>query len=100
MPDVIHSTERYENNRAEQSHKPTRARERSMRKLKIFRQDQRVLGAHAAVSNIFNLGRHLAPAEYYRDLRISAFAESSRAVAGRDSLRIVHPGFLTYQYSI
>ena len=37
--------------------------------------------AHAAVSNLFNLGRHLVRAQHYRDLRISAFSEWSRAVA-------------------
>ena len=36
---------------------------------------------HAAVSNLFNLGRHLVRAQHYRDLRISAFSEWSRAVA-------------------
>ncbi len=41
----------------------------------------RFLGAHAAVSNLFNLGRHLVTAQHYRDLRIGAFAEWSRAVA-------------------
>ena len=41
----------------------------------------RFLGAHAAVSNLFNLGRHLVRAEHYRDLRVSAFAEWSVAVA-------------------
>jgi putative transposase len=35
----------------------------------------------AAVSNLFNLGRHLVRAEHYRDLRMSAFAEWGRAVA-------------------
>lgn len=30
MPDVIHGTEQYENNRAEQSHEATRVRERGM----------------------------------------------------------------------
>ena len=39
------------------------------------------LGAHAAVSNLFNLGRHMVRAQHYRDLRISAFSEWSRAVA-------------------
>ena len=39
------------------------------------------LDAHAAVSNLFNLGRHLVRAEHYRDLRMSAFGEWSRAVA-------------------
>ena len=81
MPDVIHSTEQYENNRAEQSHEATRVRERGMRKFKSVRQAQRVLGGHAAVSNLFNLGRHLVRAEHYRNLRESAFAEWSRVVA-------------------
>ena len=81
MPDVIHSTVQYENNRAEQSHEATRARERGMRKFKSVEQARRFLGAHAAVSNLFNLGRHLVRAEHYRDLRMSAFAEWGRAVA-------------------
>ena len=81
MPDVIHSTERYENNRAEQSHEATRVRERVMRKFKSVRQAQRFLGAHAAVSDLFNLGRHKVRAQHYRELRISAFTEWSRAVA-------------------
>jgi hypothetical protein len=42
---------------------------------------KRFLGTHAAVSNLFNLGRHLVRAEHYRDLRASALAEWSRAVA-------------------
>jgi putative transposase len=66
---------------AEQSHEATRVRERGMRRLKSVRQAQRFLGAHAAVSNLFNLGRHLVRAPHYRDLRVSAFAEWSRAVA-------------------
>jgi hypothetical protein len=39
------------------------------------------VSANCAVSNLFNLGRHLVRAEHYRNLRISAFAEWSRAVA-------------------
>jgi putative transposase len=81
IPATIHSTEQYENNRAEQSHEATRVRERGMRKFKSVGQAQRFLGAHAAVSNLFNLGRHLVRAEHYRNLRESAFAEWSRAVA-------------------
>ena len=45
IPEVIHSTEQYENNRAEQSHEATRVRERGMRKFKSVRQAQRFLGA-------------------------------------------------------
>jgi transposase-like protein len=59
----------------------TRVRERGMRRFKSVRQAQRFLGAHAAVSNLFNLGRHLVRAEHYRDLRMSAFGEWGRAVA-------------------
>jgi putative transposase len=80
MPDTIHSTQQYENNRAEQSHESTRVRERGMRKFKSVRQAQRFLGTHAAVSNLFNLGRHLVDAQHYRDLRVSAFAEWGMAV--------------------
>jgi putative transposase len=81
IPDTIHSTEQYENNRAEQSHEATRVRELGMRKFKSVKQAQRFLGAHAAVSNLFNLGRHKVSAHHYRDLRISAFNEWSRGVA-------------------
>ena len=80
IPETIHCTQQYENNRAEQSHEATRVRERGMRKFKSVRQAQRFLGAHATVSNLFNLGRHKVCAQHYRDLRISAFSEWSRAV--------------------
>ena len=81
MPEVIHDTSQYANNRAEQSHENTRVRERGMRRFKSTGQAQRFLGAHAAVYNLFNLGRHLVRAEHYRNLRISALAEWSRVVA-------------------
>ena len=81
IPDAIHDNSQYANNRAEQSHEPTRVRERVMRKFKSIKQAQRFLGAHAAVSNLFNVGRHKVRAQHYRDLRVSAFAEWSRAVA-------------------
>jgi len=80
-PEAIHDTSRYANNRAEQSHEATRVRERGMRRFKSTIQAQRFVTAHAAVYNLFNLGRHLVRAEHYRDLRIGAFTEWSRAVA-------------------
>ena len=60
MPDVIHSTEQYESNRAEQSHEANRVRERGMwwsdiSGFKSVKQAQRFLGAHAAASNLFNI---------------------------------------------
>ncbi len=36
MPSVIHSTDQYENNRAEVSHEPTRQRERQMRRSNLL----------------------------------------------------------------
>jgi putative transposase len=81
MPDVIHGTIQYANNRAEQSHEATRVRERGMRRFKSVRQAQRFLGVHAAVYNLFNIGRHLSGAEHYRNLRVTAFNEWSRVVA-------------------
>jgi putative transposase len=86
IPDAIHGTEQYENKRAEQSHEAKRVRERGMRgpasrRFKSMRQAQRYVTAHAAVHNLFNLGRHLVRAEHYRNIRMSAFAEWRRALA-------------------
>jgi putative transposase len=81
IPETIHSPQQYENNRAERSHEATRVRERGMRRFKSVRQAQCFLGAHAAVSYLFNLGMHLVRAQHYRDLRVSAFEEWGRAVA-------------------
>ena len=50
----------------------TEAREREMRKFKSVSQAKRFLGSHAAVSNLFNLARHLVGAQHYRDPRVSA----------------------------
>jgi putative transposase len=52
-----------------------------MRKFKSVLQAQRFVTAHAAVSNLFNLGRHLVRAPHYRDLRAIALEEWGRAVA-------------------
>lgn len=81
MPETIHSTQQYENNRAEQSHEATRVRERGMRKFKSVVQAQRFVSAHATIQNLFNSGRHLVGAQHYRDLRGRAFDDWSRAVA-------------------
>ena len=81
IPDTIHDTSQYANNRAELSHQPTRVRERGMRCFKSTRQAQRFLSAHAAVYNLFNLGRHLISAEHYRLFRQRAFASWENATA-------------------
>ena len=81
IPETIHDTSQYANNRAELSHEPTRVRERGMRRFKSMQQAQRFLGAHAAVYNLFNLGRHLVSAENYRFFRQRAFASWEKVVA-------------------
>jgi hypothetical protein len=59
-----------------------------MRKFKSVGQAQKFLGAHVAVSNLFNLGKHLIRAKYCRGLRVSAFNEWKAAV-----VRVVSPNF-------
>ena len=54
IPDTIHDTSQYANNRAELSHQPTRVRERGMRRFKSIVQAQRFLGVHSVVYNLFN----------------------------------------------
>ena len=81
IPETIHNTAQYANNRAELSHQPTRVRERVMRRFKSTAQAQRFLTVHAAVYNLFNLGRHLVGAGHYRKLRTDAFGQWTIAVA-------------------
>ncbi|MFC1681314.1 DDE-type integrase/transposase/recombinase [Pseudomonadota bacterium] len=73
-PETIHDTSQYANNRAELSHQGTRVRERGMRRFKSIRQAQSFLGVHAAIYNLFNLGRHLVSASQYRSLREEAMS--------------------------
>ncbi len=80
IPETIHDTSQYANNRAELSHQPTRVRERGMRRFKSVKQAQRFLNIHAAGYNIFNLGRHLVSAKTYRFCRLRAFAYWKSAV--------------------
>ena len=81
IPESIHDTSQYANNRAELSHQPTRLRERGMRRFKSIQQAQRFLNVHAAVYNLFNLGRHLVSAKNYRIFRDNAFASWKCAAA-------------------
>jgi putative transposase len=45
------------NNRAENSHQPTRRRERQMKRFKSVRQAQRFLSIYDPISNLFHLRR-------------------------------------------
>lgn len=68
------------NNRAENSHQPTRRRERSWIGFKIPGSTQRFLSAHAAVYNTFNVQRHLISRGTLRTLRGEAFTQWQSAV--------------------
>ena len=58
MPGVEHRQHKGLNNRAENSHQPTRRRERQMKRFKSARQAQRFLSAHDQINNLFLLPRH------------------------------------------
>jgi putative transposase len=58
-----HQRGRWRNNRAENSHQPTRRRERKMQRFKSAGSAQKLLSTHAAVYNIFNVQRHLTSAQ-------------------------------------
>ena len=73
LPEVRHRTSRHLNNRAENSHRPTRRRERQMQRFKSPGQAQRFLSAHAMIYGHFRPRRHLMTAARYRRARAEAF---------------------------
>ncbi|MGI4946590.1 MAG: DDE-type integrase/transposase/recombinase [Janthinobacterium lividum] len=73
MPSVEHRKHKGLNNRAENSHQPTRRRERQMKCFKSASQAQRFLSAHDGINNLFHLRRHRVPATQYRATRPQAF---------------------------
>jgi len=62
------------NNRIEQSHQPTRLRERPMRRFKSPRSAQRFLTAFSRFCNHFRVRRHLLTAAEYRAVRHARYA--------------------------
>ena len=73
MPGVEHRQHKGLNDRAENSHQPTRRRERQMKRFKSPRQAQRFLSAHDRINNPFHLRRDHLPAHPYRAARTQAF---------------------------
>ena len=68
-------------NRAENSHQPTRRRERKMQGFKSVGSAQRFLSVHAAAQNTFNVQRHLTSARTHRAFRASAMHTWHEVVA-------------------
>jgi putative transposase len=74
MPGVEHRQHKGLNNRAENSHQPTRRRERIMKRFKSPRQVQRFLSTHDQVANLFPRRRDHDTAANIRFSRTRAFA--------------------------
>jgi putative transposase len=70
-----------QNNRAENSHQPTRRRERKIQRFKSPGSAQRFLSIHAAVQNTFNVQRHLTSRRTLRVLGEEAFRTWRAATA-------------------
>ena len=81
MPSVEHRRHKGLNNWAENSHQPTRRRERQMKRFKSAGQAQRFLSAHDGINNLFHLRRDQRPAAQDRAARTQAF-QTWAAVTG------------------
>jgi putative transposase len=66
LPGVEHRQHRYLNNRAENSHQPTRQRERRMHGFKSPGHAQRFLAAYGLIAQHFRPRRHRLSAPAYR----------------------------------
>ena len=74
LPSVEHRQHQRLNNRAENSHQPTRERERRMRRFKSPGHAQRFLAAYGPIAAHFRPRRHRLTATAYRQRRDHAFA--------------------------
>jgi putative transposase len=83
MPGVEHRRHKGLNNRAENSHQPTRRRERQMKRFKSAGQAQRFLSAHDPINNLFHLRRDHVTATQHRAARAQAFATWAEVTSAR-----------------
>jgi AraC-binding-like domain/DDE domain len=74
MPSVTHRRSKYLNNRAENSHQPTRIRERAMKRFASPGQAQRFLFAFSHIRQHFRPRRHLISAPQWRTEMTNRFA--------------------------
>src|SRR5712671_2282523 len=81
MPSVEHLRQKYQNNRAENSHQSTRLREKVMRRFKSAGHAQRFLSAFGSISSHFRVGRHLYSANGYRVVMKARFADCQDVIA-------------------
>jgi putative transposase len=84
LPDVEHIQDKRSNNRAENSHQPTRERERRMRGFKSAGHAQRFLATFGVIATFFRPGRHLLAARNYREVMRRRFRQWGE---------VINPGF-------
>ena len=84
VPHVRHLQDKRANNRAENSHQPTRERERRMRGFKSAGHAQRFLSTFGVIASFFRPGRHLLAARNYREVMRRRFRHWSE---------VINPGF-------
>jgi putative transposase len=72
-PGVEHRQHKGLNNRAENSHQPTRLREKKMRRFKSAKQTQRFLSAFGPISGHFQPRKHRLSAGEYRAILQARF---------------------------
>lgn len=68
LPNSVHIRDKGANNRAENSHQPTRQRERRMKRFKSAAQAQKFLSIFSEIGNLFALARHTMSAANHRFL--------------------------------
>jgi len=80
LPNAEHRRHKRLNNRAENSHRPVRKRERAMQRFKSPEQAQRFLETFSAICNHFRPLRHRLAASQYREVMHDAFEQWRSAV--------------------
>jgi putative transposase len=75
MPGVGHRQHKGINNRAGNSHQPTRRRERQMKRFRSARHVQRFVSIHDPIANLFHLRRDHVTASQYRAARSQTFED-------------------------
>jgi putative transposase len=81
LPSVEHRQHRYLNNRAENSHQPTRQRKRRMGRFKSPGHAQRFLSAYGPIAQHFRPRRHRLPAPESRQQMAQQF-QTWREITG------------------
>jgi putative transposase len=82
LPNADHRRDKGLNNRAENSHQPTRERERRMKRFKSGKHAQRFLSTFSMITDLFNIDRHLITDLFNIDRHLMS-AANYRALLGR-----------------